>query len=189
MVEDLSGETTREEIDRAANIVAARLREGEQVFVSTSTHIMLNELGKDNKTPWTPLNTLRRMPKVLADRTQPGGLFFWLGFNGVSIWWYPENEGPTELFIDYDTPLRESGVDLITCFAHDPLHSDNNGQGALAHIEQNWGFGDAEVPVPFPPGRIAPISGLYQGLLYRMLDDTCSRLLAGSTGGQAQPQP
>jgi len=171
MVEEMSGPVTQGQLDRAAGIIAERLRAGQKVFVSTDTHIMLNEMDKNNKSPWTPLFTLRNMKEMLAKETKPGDLFFWLGFNGVSIWYYPGNTGGTKLWIDYDTPLRASKVDLVTCFARDPLHPDNNGDYALAHIEQNWDFGDSEVPVPFPPGRIAPISGLYQCLLYRMLDD------------------
>jgi hypothetical protein len=177
MLEGLSGPTTQSQLACAAEIIAARLKDGKKVFVSTSTHIMLNEMDRNNKTPWTPLFTLRNMGDVLAKNTKPGDLFFFLSFNGVSIWYYPENSGPTKLWIDYDTPLRASKVDLITCFARDPLHPDNNGDYALAHIEQDWDFGDSEVPVPFPPGRIAPISGLYQSLLYRMLDDVTAAKL------------
>jgi hypothetical protein len=177
MIADLSGPATRGQLDRAAELVAGRLREGRKVFVSTCTHIMLDEMGRNNKTPWTALFTLRNMKEVLAKETKPGDLFFWLSFNGVSIWQYPDTTGPSKVFIEYDQPLRESKVDLITCFARDPLHPDNNGPGAVAHIEQNWNFGDAEVPVPFPPGRMAPVSGLYQGLLYRMLDDAASAKL------------
>jgi len=177
MLEDLSGAITQGQLDRAAEIIAGRLKNGKKVFVSNDTHIMLNEMDRNNKTPWTPLFTLRNMKEVLAKETKPGDLFFWLGFNGVSIWYYPDEKSPTALWIDYDTALRASKLDVITCFAHDPLHPDNNGDYALAHIEQNWQFGDSEVPVPFPPGRIAPISGLYQSLLYRMLDDVTAAKL------------
>ena len=177
MIDDLSGPVTRDQVSRAADIIASRLRNGKKVFVSTNTHIMLNEMDKDNKTSWTPLFTLRNMGEVLAKQTKPGDLFFWLSFNGVSIWFYPDDASPSRLYIDYDTPLRASKVDLITCFSRDPLHPQNNGQGALAHIAQNWDFGDSEIPIPFPPGRMAPVSGLYQGLLYRMLDDAASARL------------
>lgn len=176
MIDDLHGERTRRQISAAADIIADRLESGRPVFVSTSTHIMLNDLGKNVKVPWTPLNTLRRMPAALAEHTKPGDLFFWLGFNGASIWWYP-GSGPKKLYIDYDRYLRKAKVDLITCFATDPFNPRNNGGQVLAHIEQNWNFGDAVVPVPFPPNRIAPISGLYQGLLYRMVEDTVARRL------------
>jgi hypothetical protein len=63
------------------------------------------------------------------------------------------------------------------------LHPENNGHGALAHIEQNWEYGDAVVPVPFPPGRIGPVSGLYQGLIYRILDEVTSALLKSESNG------
>lgn len=177
LLADLSSPDTQGQIDRAAAIIAGRLKDGKKVFVSTNTHIMLGEMDKNCQTPWTPLVTLRNMKEALEKNTQPGDLFFWLSFNGVSIWYYPDATAPSTLYIDYDTPLRASKVDLITCFARDPLHPDNNGDYAVAHIEQNWQFGDSEVPVPFPPGRIAPISGLYHSMLYRMLDDMASAKL------------
>ena len=185
LINDLSGQTTRSQIDKAAAIIADRLESGGKVVVSTSTHIMLNDIYKNNQTPWKPINTLRRMPEALAEHVKEGDLFFWLGFNGVSIWWYPQG-GSSRLYKDYDTYLRQAKVDLITCFATDPLHGLNNGHGALAHIEQNWDFGDSVVPVPFPPGRIAPISGLCQALLYRMLDEAAAAHLGPETTDHPQ---
>jgi hypothetical protein len=178
LMADLSGPVTQAQIARAAGLMADRIRSGGRVFVSTSTHIMLSEMDKNTRTPWTALHTLRTMSKTLEKHVKPGDLFFWLSFNGVSIWSYPDAVGPSRMYLDYIQPLREARVDLITCFSRDPLHPENNGADALAHIEQNWDFGDAEVPVPFPPGRMAPVSGLYQALLYRMLDDAASARLA-----------
>lgn len=178
LLRDLHSRKTQKQLDRAADLIAERLRSEKEVFVSTNTHLMLSEIYRDNRSPWKPIRTLRRMSAALEKHVEPEDLFFWLGFNGVSIWWYPPGKTESALFIDYDTPLRESGVDLITCFATDPLHSRNNGRGSLAHVEQDWSYGDAEVPVPFPPGRIAPISGLYQCLLYRMLDGRVAAKLA-----------
>lgn len=183
LIQDLSSDRIGDQIKRASGLIADRLRQGEKVFVSTSTHIMLDEMDKNNKTPWTALHTLRQMESVLEQQTKPGNLFFWLSFNGVSIWAYSDDDGPTRTWINYDGPLRKAGVDLITCFARDPLHPENNGPGALAHIEQNWEYGDAVVPVPFPPGRIGPVSGLYQGLIYRILDEVTSALLKSESNG------
>lgn len=171
MVEDLSSPITRGQLDVAAGIIAGRLNAGKPVFVATSTHIMMHEMDLDNKTPWKALAAWRRTADVLARNTHPGDLLYFLGFNGVSVWYYPDEKSPTRLWSDYDAAIRAAKLDLITCCARDPLHPDNNGDYALARIEQHWGFGDSEVPIPFLPGRMAPISGLYQCLLYRMLDD------------------
>lgn len=174
LIQDLSSCHTQKQIAQAANIIAKRLKENKKVFVSSTTHILLNELGRCNKTPWKPLFLLNNPKKVLEQNTQPGDLLVWTSFNGVSIWAYKDNSGPSALFRDFDTTLREAKLDLITSFSSDPLHPENNAAYALTHIEQPWSFGDAEVPVPFPPGRIAPVSGLCQALIWQMIDDATS---------------
>ena len=175
LIDDLSGGHTQSQIAKAADVIAARIRSEANVYVSTNTHIMLNELDKNKKTPWKPLMAVHNPAKVFGEALGEGDLLFWLGFNGVSVWFY--DDGPTALWNDYDTAIRATGADFITCFATDPLHADNNGHGALAHIEQKWNFGDAVVPIPFPPGRMAPISGLYQAMIYRMLDEAVASRL------------
>ena len=57
-------------------------------------------------------------------------------------------------------------------------NANNNAAEALAHIEQHRPVPDAEVPVAFPPGRLAPVSGLEQGLLYRLLESAVEKNLA-----------
>jgi len=79
---------------------------------------------------------------------------------------------------DYLTPLRATKARFITSFIKDEKDADNNAPEAAAHIAQHWTVPDAEVEVPFPPGRIAPVSGLNQGLLYRMLERSVQRRLS-----------
>ena len=176
LIDDLSSMHTQNQIAKAADLIATRLEGGGNVYVSTNTHIMLNELDKNQKTPWKSLMAVHGPAKVFAQALGEGDLVFWLGFNGVSVWSY-DHDGTTELWKDYDAAIRATKADFITCFATDPLHPDNNGHGALAHIEQNWNFGDAVVPIPFPPRRMAPISGLYQAMIYRMLDEAAAARL------------
>ena len=45
------------------------------------------------------------------------------------------------------------------------------------HVEQHWHEPDAEVKVAFPPGVIAPVSGLDQAMIFRMLEDAVARKL------------
>jgi len=63
----------------------------------------------------------------------------------------------------------------------------NNAPDAVSHIEQHWSPPDASVRVPFPPGVIAPISGLDQVLLYRMLEESVAARLKFAP--IAQPKP
>ena len=173
LIEDLSSSERIAQINYAGKIISERINSGRNVYVSTNTHIMLDDIQYNNKVPFKALNALRKPQEVFGANLKPGDLLFWLSFNGVDIWWF-DRDGSERLYTDYQNAIRQTGADFITCFATDPLHPGNAGQGALAHIEQNWDFGDAVVPVPFPPGRIAPISGLCQALIYRMLDETAA---------------
>ena len=38
-------------------------------------------------------------------------------------------------------------------------------------LEQRWPLENAVVPIPFVPGKMGPVSGVYVQLMYRMLDD------------------
>jgi len=175
VVTDLSSIWMQDQIAKAADLIAERIKSGGNVYVSSNSHIMLSEIHKNNKSPWRPLSAHYNAERVLSDATEEGDLLFWLGFNGLTVWQY--KDGRTQLWSDYDAAIRAAGVDFITCFATDPLHADNDGHGALAHIEQPWNFGDAVVPIPFPPGQMAPISGLYQAMIYRMLDEAIAARL------------
>lgn len=174
MISDLAGAETQAQIAQAADIIAARLNAGRKVYASTNTHIMVMEIGKNDRTPWQPIMAIHRPMKDLAE-LQPGDLLFWVGFNGLSIWAY--EDGPCVMYRDYDAAIRQTGADFITSFSTDPLHPENNAHGALAHVEQKWMFGDAVVPIPFPPSRMAPISGLYQAMIYRMVDEAAANRL------------
>ena len=66
--------------------------------------------------------------------------------------------------------------DIITTYA--PCEqSYGTVSNVLAHIDQSWVLGDAEVPLPCPPGKMAPVSGINGVLLFRMLDDEVAKRL------------
>lgn len=83
----------------------------------------------------------------------------WFGYVGVST-----------QYEDYGGAIRDARLKMIGSFVPD-ANPANNGPDALSYIMQHWTPPDAEVPLPFPPGRMAPVSGLDQGLIYRMLED------------------
>ena len=170
LIHDLWDEQTFAEIAAAADIIAERLNTGRRVFVSTNSHLMMNDIAQDHRAAWQPLNGAHSLDKPIQENAiGPGDLIVWFAFNGMSVWG-DHGEGKDQIYYDFGRHIRESKADFILCAANDPHHPDNNGQGALAAIEQPWAFGDAEVSVPFAPGKIAPVSGLAQALLYRMLD-------------------
>jgi len=161
----LAGERIQGQTQDAARIIAERLAAGANVAVSTCTHFLMFEVFWNNRTPWKPFFVVWRAKTAIPQNVQPGDLLVWFGFKGLST--------PYE---DYGRYIRETGASLITSFTPDE-NPANNAPQALAHIDQSWSEGDAEVAIPCPPGRMAPISGINQGLLYRMLDAAAAEKL------------
>jgi hypothetical protein len=73
--------------------------------------------------------------------------------------------------------MRATGAKLVTSFVTDTKTPANNAPDALAHIEQHWKEPDSEVAVPFPPGVMAPVSGLDEAMIFRMVEDAVARKL------------
>ena len=84
--------------------------------------------------------------KAWTDNMQPGGTIVWIGYIGEST-----------KYDDFGGWMRDLKLDKVTCFVTDPTNPKNNAPDALAHIEQHWKVGDAEVEIPFPPGKMAPV--------------------------------
>ena len=158
LVADIASDRVRGQIDTAAGLIAAQLAAGKKVGFATATHFLMSESTMDTRTPWQSFNVVWRAETALPANMKEGDLLVWFSFSGLS--------SPYE---DYGKFIRQTGCDFITSFVPDP-NPDNNAPDALCHIDQSWEMGDSEVPVPFPPGKMAPISGLNHGLLYRLLD-------------------
>ncbi len=154
MLEALAGKRIQGQIGKAADIIAERIAAGRPVLVSSCTHVLLFEIFLNNRCPWKPFYVVWRAQTAIPQNVKQGDLLVWFGFRGLST--------PYE---DYGKYIRESGADLITCYM-----PDSNAASPLVHIDQYRSPWDAEVNVPCPPGQMAPISGINQGLLYRMLD-------------------
>jgi len=158
LVAALGGERTQGQIGKAADIIAERMTAGRTVGVATCTHVLMSEIFLDTRSPWKPFNVVWHAKAAFPENVKKGDLLVWFGYIGVST-----------VLEDYNRYMRETGADVVTCFVRDENES-NNAPEALAHIDQSWVRGDAEVAIPFAPGRMAPVSGLDQGLLFRMLD-------------------
>ncbi len=63
------------------------------------------------------------------------------------------------------------------------LVNRSGGLVPLAHIDQSWEIGDADVPLRGPSRKMAPISGLNAVLIQRMLDDEVATRLSQKTSG------
>ena len=161
----LADARTQNDISRAANIVTQYLAAGKTVGVATCTHILMSEIFENRKTPMKPFNAVHQAAQAFPTNLKEGDLVVWLGYVGMS----------TE-YEDYATPMRKTGAKIISSYVTDK-NPANNAPDAVSHIEQHWSPPDAAVKVPFAPGVIAPISGLDQVLIYRMLEETVAARL------------
>ena len=157
---------TKSQVEGAADVVAAAIRDGGRVGISTCTHLLFDELYHNRRTPMIPITAVRRSETAFREKLKRGDLLVWFGYVGVNT-----------QYEDYLKAIREADVSLVTSYVTD-ANANNNAAEALAHIEQHWSVPDAEVPVAFPPGRLAPVSGLEQGLLYRLLESAVEKNLA-----------
>jgi len=157
-----TGDTaTWHDIQKAATIIANHLKTGGKVGVAAATHILLYEIFHDNMTMWKPFNVVWHAKTAFKENLTKNDLLVWFSAVGIST--------PLE---DYRKFIKESEVRCITCFLHDKNNEQNNDTGkTLCHIEQSWELPDSVVEIPFPPGKMAPVSGINQALLYRMLDE------------------
>ncbi len=177
LVRDLHGARTQAAVSNAAEIVAERLRQGRTVQLSGSGHIANYEiLRSDFKERYAACHS----SKVGSGLTN-GDLLVWFGYMGyVGLM---KTGG-----VDRLTQLKKAGVDVVLCEA--PIPSAANTAPDIlalvdenvlfkapapspitATIDQSWGMPDAEVSIPWAPGRMAPISGVNALLLLRMLDE------------------
>ena len=168
LVRELWGDRVQAQIGRAADAITAQLRTGGKVQVTTATHFLMGEIYLDNRTPWKPFTAVWVASTAFAQNVGKNDLLVWFSFRGLS--------SPYE---DYGAFMRQTGAALVTCYVADADPS-NNAPNALAHIDQSWRIPDAVVPVPFAPGFMAPVSGINQGLVYRMLDEAVAARLADS---------
>jgi uncharacterized phosphosugar-binding protein len=162
---NLASPHVQQQIHNAADIVVKRLKSGRQVFVSSLGHMTLDEIFSNNKTPWKAFNSAGLAKTAFTKNLKPGDLLVWIGYIGMN-----------SAYEDFEAGIRASGADLIACIALDP-DPKNNAPWALAHIDQSWTMGDAVVPIPYWPDKMAPLSGVNAMMLYRMLDDEVSQHL------------
>ncbi|MEI7436535.1 MAG: hypothetical protein WCL16_06975 [bacterium] len=174
---DMRSPRIRKALSSAADIVAARIRDGRTVQISGIGHIVNYEiLRHDLKMP----STICRYDKLGAGLKQ-GDLAVWFGYMG--------NVGLIKTgSVNRLSVLQKAGVDVIFCEApipdagntppevlaqvlSDKIVSAPSLSSVIATVAQCWSMPDAEVEVPWPPGQMAPVSGINALLLLRTLDE------------------
>ncbi|MHB0938698.1 MAG: hypothetical protein ACYC6A_20065 [Armatimonadota bacterium] len=163
---DMQSPKTQQQLAAAADLIAARLQAGKKVGVSTLSHYMIGDIFLDYQSPWVPFNSPGQAKTAFAKNLQPGDLLLWIGYVGM--------DSPYE---KYGQAIRDAKLDFIAVIVPD-ADPKNNAPDAKATIDMHWVVGDAEVAVPFPPGKMAPISGIDQALIYRQIDEMVTKRLA-----------
>ena len=163
---DMESPKTKGQIAAAADLIAARLQAGNKVGVSTLSHYMIGDIFLDYQAPWVPFNSPGQAKTAFAKHLQPGDLLLWIGYVGM--------DSPYE---KYGQCIRDAKLDYIAVIVPD-ADPQNNAADAKVTIDMHWIVGDAEVAVPFPPGKMAPVSGIDQALIYRLIDEVVMERMA-----------
>ena len=162
LLDDVARPEVQDPIADAARRIRGHLRKRGRVLTACLAHAVPGEMDHAVKSPFVNLGVPREAD--LPEKARPGDLVLFLGYVGVDNAWYAHGAW-----------LRAAGVPVITSHIADPLNPDNRLPEALVHIPQSWAFGDAEVEIPFPPDRMAPMSVVNQLLIFRMIDEAVNR--------------
>lgn len=157
LIGQLAGSTIQTEINNSADIVAARFAMGQKVGLATSCHAVPFEINHAMHCSYVPILAYYSEQFQQMD---PGELVVYIGYTGMSDW----------MNRAYEQYILDAGLDYIASYSPD-LNPDRNAHNALEIIDQSWLLGDSEVPLPFLPNRMAPMSTLNALLVMRMLDE------------------
>jgi len=169
---DLDSLPRLQQLNRAADLAVQRLRAGKGVWAASFTHALETEALLDIKSPMKAFHGYSNNYKgeLFAQNLKKGDLIFWFGEWTVNT--------PS---LDYIDVIRKTGADYIPSYRlirepmepmeGDKVFYDQKMDDALMLLEQRWPYENAVVDIPFPPGKMAPVSGVYVSLLYRMLDE------------------
>jgi hypothetical protein len=166
LVDDVQMDRIQSQVRRAAELVAARMGAGKTVGLSGVGHVILTEVKDDLKCPWKGFQAVGSVKTAFTSNLKPGDLLVWIAYAGMN-----------SKYDDYGRYIADAKVDLITSYAPDPVWAANPPP-TLAHIDQCWKLPDAEVPIPYKPDAMAPVSGVNAVLVLRMLDDEVAARLA-----------
>jgi hypothetical protein len=178
---NLEGKSMQDQIARAADIAVAHLKAGKTLWASSNTHVLDGEVFVNNL---GPIKAFRGIScgangETFTQNAKHGDLLLFFGEWTINIPW-----------TDYLKIIRQAGADFILSWRvgvepTEPYEGkadfyDQKVDDAQMVLEQNWPFENAAVPIPFPPGKMAPVSGVHVCLLYRMLDEKIAGKLAAT---------
>lgn len=176
---NLDGKPIQDQLDRAASIAIEHLKAGQAVWASSFTHVLDGEVFYDNQ---SPIKAFRGIScgtngETFTTNLKKGDLLFFFGEWTLNLPWR-----------DYLKIIRQTGADFIPGYRQgiEPTEAyegvadfyDQKLGDAQMVLDQYWPFENAAVPIPFPPYRMAPVSGIYLCLQYRMLDEKIAAQMA-----------
>lgn len=176
----LEGADMQAKIGQAADLAADRVRAGGTLWAASMTHVLDGEVFWDNRSPIHAFRGISCGAKgeTFTRNLKSGDLLLWFGEWTINLPWR-----------DYLQIIRSTGADYLVSFrrgseAMEPLEGEGQERTyqprideAKMILDQHWPFEGAVVPIPFPPGKMAPVSGVHLCLLYRMLDEAIAARL------------
>ncbi|MHB0937147.1 MAG: hypothetical protein ACYC6A_12230 [Armatimonadota bacterium] len=174
----LESKSSQDQLDRAADIAATRVKAGKTLWACSFTHVLDGEVFLNNKSPIKAFRGIScENGETFTRNLKPGDLLFFFGEWSLNLPWF-----------DYLKVIRSTGADFIVGYrvgteATEPYEGpadfyDQKVNDAQMVLEQEWPFENAAVDIPFAPGKMAPVSGVHLCLQYRMLDEKIAERLA-----------
>ncbi|HPP66710.1 MAG TPA: hypothetical protein PKX05_02210 [bacterium] len=166
------------QIEKASDIAVQRLRNGHDVWVSSFTHALAGEVFYNNKSPIKPLDGVNccENSALFRQNIKKQDLIFWFGEWTCNL--------PARNYLDI---IKSTGADYIASYRVENEKTEDYGsknnvfyakaEDAVMIINQYWEFENVCVDIPFPPYKMAPVSGVYICLFYRMLDEKIAEKL------------
>jgi len=176
---DLESSASRKQIAQAAKFAVEHLNAGHAVWSISPTHILNGEVAWNLKSPMQGfIIPDEGWEQAIQNHVKPGDLLFFFGEWSLNLPWTDYLAGIRNAKVDYIVSYR-TPVEAMEPFPDAKVDSyDFKTPDALMVLEQHWPFENAVAPIPFAPGKMAPVSGVYVGLQFRMLDEAIVQELA-----------
>lgn len=187
-VESLKGDITQAQLGKAADIAVERIQKGRTVWVTSFTHYLLANVERYNRAPVKSYYCLYADEEFFREKMKPGDLVFLWGEWTMQL----QRTDEAGKKWQYVAPIKAAGADYIPSYRRlqkgetlEEYPFEDDPSDALMVLDQDWPFDGAVVEIPFAPGKMAPVTGIYSGLLYRMLDEAMSERLAKQETAEA----
>ena len=186
----LAGDEIQDQIARAADLSAAHIKAGKELWATSFTHVLDGEVFANNKSPIRAFRGISCGPngEFFIDNLNEDTLLLFFGEWTLNLPWRDYLELIRATGTDYIPSYRPINEPMEPCEGDDVFY-DTNTDDALMVLEQHWPYENAVVPIPFAPGKMAPVSGVYVCLMYRMLDEAIAMRLAEVNVEAADAQP